>query len=630
MERNNKRNKILLVCIFSLFLGITSCAQQAKPASDVLTMKKTEEGKTQITVLVKHAFSIRGFEEIIEKKFPDIDLVQVGNYTSNTVLAKEYEARLEHDDLPDMVMTWPLDVGEQYWEDRLIDLSGMGFTNQYKTSMLDDIANEEGRLYYLPGPAEMRSIVYNKTLFEEKGWQVPTTYAEFISLCKQIDESGIRAFQLPLKNKEVLNTAFMMFRYGSYISKPSDIAWLEKFNKEEVSFGEHFETAFSAFQSEIEEGLFREEDLEVDYARAQRNLFERKIAMSEDSVLLTTLGSVYGNETDTFALMPLFNMDSQSDWVRLYMTCYVGLNNHLLDEENEEKYEKVLSIMEYISTNEGQQALASDGKAMFSSLKTAIPPNIEEISDVLPALQEGRYGVFTPFENCTNAFEKGMQSLIRKSTSAQEVIRAIDLENKQDRKKEKIEVLTKASSDFTQQQTGEWIAQMMQQQCRSDFALLLDNGKDGKYNGKGIGARLYQGDVTDVDVDRIVPDFMHQEKGEIWEVKIKGEDLLKTMEYSMEINGNTGWFYYTANLQWNFDPYAKLGKRVSNVKTKKNKKIDANQVYSVAIVEDSIPEQYIIEKKKTGLVLKEVIKDICLTSKTIHPNEDVEMVVLEK
>lgn len=34
-------------------------------------------------------------------------------------------------------------------------------------------------------------MVYNKTMFEENGWEVPTTYEEFKTLCGQIAETGV-------------------------------------------------------------------------------------------------------------------------------------------------------------------------------------------------------------------------------------------------------------------------------------------------------------------------------------------------------------------------------------------------------------------------------------------------------
>ena len=67
--------------------------------------------------------------------------------------------------------------------------------------------------------------------------------------------------------------------------------------------------------------------------------------------------------------MPFFSPGTPCDWARLYMVCYVGLNKHLGEPQNKKKYDLVMQLMDYISTPEGQIALAADTGAMYSSVK---------------------------------------------------------------------------------------------------------------------------------------------------------------------------------------------------------------------------------------------------------------------
>ena len=119
--------------------------------------------------------------------------------------------------------------------------------SRYKLSMLNNISRD-GTLFYLPGPSQVRGILYNKTLFQENGWEVPSNYEEFIELCKTIEASGIRSIQLGFENSEVLNTAFTGFNYGSCFSKPEDQQWIANYNKGTGSFGDHFGPALDVFQ----------------------------------------------------------------------------------------------------------------------------------------------------------------------------------------------------------------------------------------------------------------------------------------------------------------------------------------------------------------------------------------------
>ena len=56
--------------------------------------------------------------------------------------------------------------------------------------------------------AQVRDIVYNPILFEEKGWKVPYDFNRFIALCRTIEARGIRSIHLGFGNSELLDTAF--------------------------------------------------------------------------------------------------------------------------------------------------------------------------------------------------------------------------------------------------------------------------------------------------------------------------------------------------------------------------------------------------------------------------------------
>ena len=618
------RSIFIFLLIFSFLLyGCSKNEENVTTSDDILTMKKSEGNRTKITILVKYAFSINNFEEIIEERFPDIDIVQVGNYTANTTLAKEYEARMVNDDLTDIVMTWPYDVGEEYCEERLIDLSGLPFTSKYNISMLDSLAQEDGSLYYLPGPASIRGIVYNKTLFEEKGWNVPKNYPEFVNLCKEIEASGMRAFQLPLGNSEVLDTAFIGFNYGNAYSKPSDADWLEKYNEGEGNFLDHFSESLDTFQDLIDEGIIKASDLDYTYSDTQLNLFTRKTAMSEDSVQLTHSAKSVAGSDDEFAVMPLFTREPENDWARIYMVCYIGLNKHLQDSGNEEKYEKVLKLMDYISSEEGQTALAKDDGAMYSSLKNMEAPDVPEISDLRNALAQGRYGSFPTFKRSEDAFHEGLTGMLKGELNKNQAAAMIDQSNQSKSTTNKQKVLGKASEDFSLIETGNFVTDLLRKKTKSDFSLFLDNGKDGLYNGKGISAKFYKGKLTQEDIDRVFPDLKNEDTGELWKVTMKGSDIIKTLEYAIPVDNNiTGWFYYFSGLKVSFDPLAQPGSRVKEVVTSSGKKIKKNKVYSLAVMENSVPEEYIIDCDKTGLLIQDLIKEEIVNKKTISPSKD--------
>lgn len=609
-----------------MLILITGCSSTpVHKSEDILSQKITEDGRTQISVLVKYAFSINNFEKIVEEKFPDIDLVQVGNYTSDRGLV-EYERRLEHDDLTDIVMTWPKDIGSQYWEDRLIDLSSMPFTSKYTTSMLDTIA-QNGKLYYLPGPSQIRGIVYNKTLFEEKGWEVPSDYEGFIRLCKEIEISGIRSLQLGLKNSEVLDTAFIGFNYGNHYSKPADKLWLSNFNNGVGDFADHFAPALNNFQKMIDAGIFKATDLNIDYSKRELMLFTRECAMIEDSVLMTRMGYSQTGITDEFALMPFFNPGINNDWARLYMVCYIGLNKHLLDPQNEDKYELVLKLMDYISTPEGQLALSSDTKAMHSSLNASISLDIPEIEKLVPALDYGRVAIFPELKNAQEALRKGLAGFLQRTLNKNDVIAMVNKQNLDTPIIVPEETLATASDDFTIIETGNYVTDAMRAQTKSDFALFLDNGKDGRYNGKGISARFYKGAIKPSDITRVLPDLKRGDLGMLQKVTMSGKDLMTTLEHSIVVESQSGWFYYFSGLKMEYDPTETPGNRIKKISTDNNVLLDPNKNYTVAIMEGSVDSKYIQESENTDLLIKDLLLNSLSNNKTISPSKDDRFII---
>ncbi|MEG2870751.1 MAG: extracellular solute-binding protein, partial [Clostridium sp.] len=244
--QDNKR--YLTAGLFTaLFVALAGCTPTQTDTSkitapvDILSQKVSDPNRIPVTVLIKSAFNVDSFEKEVEQVFPELDLIQVNNYSANMGIAA-YETRLKHDDLTDIVMTWPLDVGKEYWADRLLDLSALPFTSRYNAARLNRIS-QDGSLYYLPGPSQIRGILYNKTLFLEHGWTVPKDFDGFLALCAQIESTGIRSLQLGLGNAEVLDTAFVGYSLSDCFNRPIDLKWISDYNEGKGHFAEHFTPA---------------------------------------------------------------------------------------------------------------------------------------------------------------------------------------------------------------------------------------------------------------------------------------------------------------------------------------------------------------------------------------------------
>ncbi len=59
---------------------------------------------------------------------------------------------------------------------------------------------DDGGYYSLPYARNYMAVYYNIDLFEQNGVKIPTTYEEFIEVCKQFQSKGITPIYLPLKD----------------------------------------------------------------------------------------------------------------------------------------------------------------------------------------------------------------------------------------------------------------------------------------------------------------------------------------------------------------------------------------------------------------------------------------------
>ncbi|MEG2158813.1 MAG: 5'-nucleotidase, partial [Clostridia bacterium] len=148
-------------------------------------------------------------------------------------------------------------------------------------------------------------------------------------------------------------------------------------------------------------------------------------------------------------------------------------------------------------------------------------------------------------------------------------------------------------------------------------------GKDGRNNGKGICGRLYKGDVTYLDIKRILPDLRHEEKGVLWKIKMTGENLIRALEYSLTVdNHKAGWFYYFSGLVMEYAPSFPQGSRIRKITDIEGKPIDKTRIYSVAVSDYSVDESLVLSCEKTDVSIFSIFEGALSILHSISPSGD--------
>ena len=189
MMKKISRRSFLQVCgITAATAALTACG-----GGKTETAKK-DDAHEAITFMAPYK-EIEAFIEQVHSVYPEvnIEVVPYSGDNTTTCLQNMFAAG----DLPDVCTLTYYDPRIDRVSDKLLDLSGYDFTDNYVESRLQDVF-DNGAIYLLPSTYNCYGITYNKTLLKKYGWELPNSFAELerprkqrsISVCRR---SSIRA-----------------------------------------------------------------------------------------------------------------------------------------------------------------------------------------------------------------------------------------------------------------------------------------------------------------------------------------------------------------------------------------------------------------------------------------------------
>lgn len=161
-------------------------------------------GVTEIEILNYKPEAVKTFEKIEERfneTHEDIKLKVSSPNEAMTIL----KTRMVREDYPDIAGIGG-DINYSNFLDAglFLDISDLPALKTIKQGYLDidkelELVPESGS-YALPFAANAAGILYNKEMFAEHGWQIPTTWDELLALCEQIKSEGILPFYAGYKD----------------------------------------------------------------------------------------------------------------------------------------------------------------------------------------------------------------------------------------------------------------------------------------------------------------------------------------------------------------------------------------------------------------------------------------------
>lgn len=166
--------------------------------------KEQTNGKVKIEVVQYKPEAVDVFEEL-EKKFNEthdnIELVIDSPNDAMTIL----KTRFIREDYPDIIgIGSDVNYSNFLDSDMLMDISDFDGLDDIKEAYLKTDKEMEyvpmDGVYAMPYMANASGVLYNKDMFEEHGWTIPTTWDEFTALCERIEAEGIQPLYFGFKD----------------------------------------------------------------------------------------------------------------------------------------------------------------------------------------------------------------------------------------------------------------------------------------------------------------------------------------------------------------------------------------------------------------------------------------------
>ena len=619
MNRSIRYGVIAAVLVSVLILG--GCNGTQQEPDENLIGSGLEFGSDKIIVTISNESNnpplpLDHFTEALEQRFPEIQLVQtgyVGDYEN-----PEYIARVKGGDISDVVM---VKAGRKALTDmspQLIDLSAQAFPGNFNSNSLEK--DQDGRIYYIPGPLSLNGIIYNKTLFDERGWQTPKNYDELLKLSQQIDREGIRGHQYPLYTNNMVLYAYSVCASLDILTTAEGQNWHGQFLAGENVSLEPMEKAFDDFETMVKCGLFRPEDMQVGGTDRDANMIHRKTAMTAGEA--GTIRYYNENSQDEFAFLPHFGSGNTGAWM-LNLGYYFGANKDLEKPENEEKRQAVLNILDFISTEEGQQALIEDGYGLISSVRGADIPRDPILDQVYDLISGGRYIMRPVFYRFNSVLEPGAAAFLKGEVTSEKLLE--DCQEIMNKGAVESESLGVADSDFSVLETGLFKAAALREATGTDVALVGMAEVNVVIPKRSTRSRFYKGPVTMDDVLRVA-NRKNEDPDRCSRALISGARLLAILEGgAVTENGESGHFhpFAVSGLTLTYHLNGTEGDRVSDVTREDGAQLDPEKFYSVSWLGDALSEEGFSDVEHMDLTLAQALVDKIHREQTIVPEQKV-------
>lgn len=515
------------------------------------------------------------------------------------------QERFQHNDLPDIILA-SYAPEDSIQKETLLDLSGYGFVQNYKASVLSNLS-VDGGIYMLEGPTAARGIAYNKTLFAENGWTVPTNHEEFISLVRTIRaDTDMLPITLPGVYSGTYFTLMSELSHCDFLMTADGVTWAQEFARGETSSREGFGTGISILKDWVDAGVFDPSQTDMSDQQGIKMMINRECAMTYLVGGQSFFLGKIKDSTDEFSTFPMYGLGEDSEFCATNYGIKIGLNKRLGEPGNEKKLENALKLLELFSTEEGQELFRSSEADILplSGTTAQLPEEFVPLNETMnrghaaPFLYPGYEdilaltGEYLRESIVTGGDLDGAFALM--DSIRQDTIEQQDAES----------ALATVSQDLTTEQTSRLVVNALYATGLGDIALCtVQRYTTGIRLAAAANGKYYQGDLDTNNIDiPIGPRY----NDPVSTKDLTGAGIRKLMETGLVVANDAGVTDYLPFISAGLDP----------------EKLADEETYTVVFSPSDCGEKSPLEKTtvQSDIVWKEFWREYIIGLGTITPD----------
>ena len=576
---------------------------------------KKADDKLQIKVQYMCGRMNLDLESLLESRFPNVDIVTdelVGD--PNYIIAREMEHNIESDIY---LYEGLYQMDDKIVADKFYDLSQEEFTNNFYLSAVSECVNEDGGLYYLPGPVYVYGIVYDKTAFQELGLAVPHSYTEFVNLLSDVramklmgtepDENDpnaevaveIEPFVPTVKWPDMWTLIFDTYAYDECLKGVDNALWLDEYQKGNASMVGHMEGAAEKLIKLFDDGILSPELWEM-----RAPVRTAKLYRYHSSLMTIECQSAQGfNERENdgtpenfheIGMMPFYTGDGEdSDYLFSMPRCYFGMTKKAAQDE--EKKRAILDIFAFLSTREGQDLMIEGGGGEINLLKDSNLTDEPFYDEVRDTFSEGRIISRFNYAGKSGAVESYMHSttldLVDGKLSIEDWLKGADRARDEalESKPVEEEAYGMSAQMLSVEETAVIVGEAYLHATGADIGIVPCRASFGMKN------RLFEGPITAQVINNLMTTRMSA--GVVVEdpnhinivtVRITGAQLMELLEEYRDT------FVGLAGLEVTYDPSKPEGERYVSIKYN-GKKIAPEDEFVAASVKGAVKSLPVVQ-----------------------------------